>query len=121
MDKIKVLIIEDDYIWQLKLEQMLSKHEEYEVCGSVLNVEIAAKKIELLKPDLLICDVFMEKENSLRYLDQYLRTIPAVIISSSELNEVYVESILFEKCSFLVKPFHQNTLLSSLFHLSKKY
>jgi DNA-binding LytR/AlgR family response regulator len=121
MDKIKVLIIEDDCIWQLRLEQMLSKHQEYEVCDSVLNISTAAHKIDVLKPDLLICDVFMDNENSLRFLKKYLSTLPSVIISSSELKEVYLETTLFEKSLFLVKPFHQNTLLSSLFHLSKKY
>jgi two-component system, LytTR family, response regulator LytT len=116
---IKVLIIEDDYVWQTKIEMMLSNYKQFEIIGFAENAYKAQQLVDLKKPDLLISDVFLGSDNVLNSLNTLFNKIPTLFISSFQ-NENSLKSILsFPNSIFLIKPFHDFSLFSSLSHIVK--
>ena len=116
---IKILIIEDDYIWQIKLEMMLSGYSQFKITGYAENVTKARQIIELSKPDIIIADLFLGRENVLESMIDIFNIYPTLFLSSHQEEECFRAIVNYPVSAFLVKPFHDFSLLSSLFYLGK--
>ena len=59
------MIVEDDPMVREINSKFLNKIEGFELCASVSNLEDAKKKILRKKPDLILLDVYLPKENGI--------------------------------------------------------
>lgn len=114
MDKINVVILEDDQIFQIKLEHML-----YETEFRVMNIFADTQKIEEYleteRVDIFISDLYIgNKPDGAEIIKKVsLKKIPIVCITTCQEDKIYYK--LNDYLSgYLVKPFHRITLLSTL-------
>ncbi len=70
---IKVLIVDDSVVFQRILQKAISMQRDMQVVGTAMNGEDALKKINTLKPDLMVLDVEMPKMDGLQTLDEIRR------------------------------------------------
>lgn len=117
----KILLIEDDTIWRLKLQDMLDELK-MEIIASVDSVGKAIEKLENNKPDLIIADVIlgMQKAFDIFNNNKKFCKIPTIFITQSNKEVYYKASELVEKKIYLVKPFHTLTLRSCINSLISK-
>jgi DNA-binding NarL/FixJ family response regulator len=84
MEKIRLLIVDDNAAFRQKLIEFLNEHQDLEVIGEVGNGKEAVSKAEVLQPDLVLMDVRMPDMDGLsatRAL-KALASPPKVIILS---------------------------------------
>lgn len=115
----KVLIIEDDNVWQWKL-QIIAEKAGLDVMPLTRDIQHAEKLLKTEKPDLILADIHLENGNvfNLFKCEDY-RKIPAIFTTSSQSKEDFKMASKVEKFTFLVKPFHQYTLISAINVLTK--
>lgn len=110
----KLLLIEDNPIWQTKLEIILVELNfcEIEICD---NLETAEKYLSQSSPDLIIADIVLGDELifDLFKNDTY-KHIPCLFVTSHEETELYQLSKAIPDSFFLIKPFHKLTVLSAI-------
>ncbi|MDP6523831.1 MAG: response regulator transcription factor [Kiritimatiellia bacterium] len=61
----RVFLVDDHPILRDGLAQLIEEDPSLNVCGEAANVEDAAKRLELLRPDLAIVDIFLEGSNGI--------------------------------------------------------
>lgn len=115
----KILIIEDDYIWQSMIEMMLSSYPQFEVIGCADSVEKALQLIESKKPDIIISDLLLGQDNALFAMENTFHNFPTLFISALEDENLFNLAMAYPISTFLVKPFHSFSLISSVFNLAK--
>ncbi len=119
--QIKILIIEDDPIWSMFIESIISE-SKYQLLGAANTIKQAKAMIEGFKPDVLICDVQIQDSKVFELVgqDDY-SNILKIFMTSYLDNECYETSNEIPKSTFLAKPFHKLTLLSTLDLLLQTY
>lgn len=104
--KKKIMIVEDDSfvmdIYQTKLEQ-----EGYEVVGAANGVE-ALKKLQEIRPDLILLDIIMPYMDGLEVLkkikdDQGLRNIPIILLTNLSQKEEIDKGLGLGADDYLIK------------------
>lgn len=115
----KILIFEDDYIWQTKIEQMISENPLFKIVGFAEDIYKCEKEFTLHKPDIIISDIILNQNNVLDHLGQCFKQTPTIFMTNYKEDEYLKKSHEFQNSSFLVKPFHELTLFSSLHVISK--
>lgn len=85
MNKIKVLIIDDSALTRTILERIINTDAEIEVVGGATDPIVAAKKIQLLRPDVITLDIEMPRMNGLVFLKKLMNNspLPVIIISGN--------------------------------------
>ena len=116
---VNVLLIEDDYIWQTKIEAMLSAYPQFRILGSAASVNTANQLLNVSKPDIIISDLFLGRENVLVSMKSVFDNFPTLFLSSHDNEDFFKLIVNYPVSSFLIKPFHSFSLLSSLFQLAK--
>jgi DNA-binding LytR/AlgR family response regulator len=116
---IKILIIEDDQIWQSIIETVLSSYPQFKIIGRVDSVEDALEIIDINKPDIIISDLLLARDNVLFSMEPIFYDFPTLFISSKDDEEYFNMAMSFPVSIFLVKPFHSFSFLSSVFNLAK--
>jgi two-component system, LytTR family, response regulator LytT len=112
--KMKILLIEDNYLWQIKIERMFSElnWEQFVTAG---RLEEATSLLEKELPDVIVADIVLESDiiftlfNNKRYMN-----IPIVFVTMHTDNQYYEKSVQNLYSAFLVKPFHQLSLKSAI-------
>jgi two-component system chemotaxis response regulator CheB len=85
MKRIKVLIIDDSALTRSILRQIIDSDDELEVVGTAVDPLIAAKRIQLLQPDVITLDLEMPRMDGLTFLKKLNANspIPVIIISGN--------------------------------------
>ncbi len=110
----RVLIIEDEVIWQCKLK-IIAEKAGLDVAPLAANLTEAELVLQSDEIDLIIADIHLEKENIFNLLSKKAYSeIPTIITTSSETREDFLKSKKLANCVFLVKPFHHHSLLSTI-------
>ncbi len=101
-----ILLIEDDPLWQAKMQQILHEIQlpDVAICDSL----ITARQFLLHTiPDIIITDIMLGEDLVFSLLEkEEYKKIPFVFITSSEDGELYNRAKQVPNAMFLVKPFH---------------
>lgn len=123
MDKIKVVIADDnERILQL-LEDILSNDEEISIVGKAKNGEEAINEILDKEPDVALIDIIMPKFDGLAVMDKVnnkheLNKKPVFIVLSAIGRESITDDA-FElgACYYIMKPFDNEMVLNRVKHV----
>ncbi len=103
MDKIKVLIIDDEQLARDLLKNYLAKDARIEVVGECSNGFEGVLAIQELKPDLVFLDIQMPKITGFELLE--LISEPPVIIFSTAYEEFAIRAFEANAVDYLLKPY----------------
>ena len=103
MNKIKVLIIDDEHLARELLKNYLSKDHRLELVGECSNGFEGVLSIQELKPDLVFLDIQMPKITGFEMLE--LLTDPPVIIFSTAYEEFAIRAFEANAVDYLLKPY----------------
>jgi len=103
MNKIKVLIIDDEQLARDLLKSYLSKDSRLEIVGECSNGFEGVLTIQELKPDLVFLDIQMPKITGFEMLE--LLTDPPVIIFSTAYEEFAIRAFEANAVDYLLKPY----------------
>jgi len=78
MDKIRVLIAEDDQATREALAALLSMEEDIEIVGRATDGESAIRQARFLTPDVLLTDISMPKATGIQVTQAVKRELPSV-------------------------------------------
>lgn len=113
----KVLVIEDDLLWQSKLQMMLIQYQNDVLIKSVASLSEGKDVMLHWNPDLVISDVVLPDGLSYDIFNIANRAYPVIFLTGHPNND-YLKSILtLPKTMFIVKPFHQLSLQAMIEHL----
>lgn len=106
---IQVLIVEDDIRIAEINRRFVEKIDDYQVVGLANNGEEARLLLEVLKPDLVLLDIYFPDTSGLDIL-KYIRTVhwdtDVIMITAAKEVETVKESIRGGVFDFLIKPLY---------------
>jgi len=115
----RVLIIEDDVLWQCKL-QIIAEQAGLDVAPLAANLTEAEFVLQSEEIDLIIADIHFNGENVFDlFNNNAYKDIPTIFTTASEAREDYLRAKKLANYVFLVKPFHHHSLLSTIQLLKK--
>ena len=82
--RIKVLVVDDSFLFRSYMMKELSAFEDIEVVGLAMDAEEAREKISTLKPDVVTLDIEMPGMNGIDFLKKYLNEykLPFIVVTS---------------------------------------
>ena len=113
MDKLSVLIVDDEVNMLSLLERYLHDFKVY----TSQSLESAQQKIQTHSLDLIITDVQLEGYSGiqlLKMLSGSRTSIPVILMSGYDVETMPATALMKGAYCFLEKPFSQNELLSSI-------
>lgn len=110
--KLKILIVEDQFIEAYSLERILLK-AGYATCSIARSVPIALKILDKEQPDLVLLDIQLQGNLTGIDLARTLRKnkIPFVYLSANSNKKILEEAKATMPQGFLVKPFREKDVL----------
>ncbi|WP_439490277.1 sigma-54-dependent transcriptional regulator [Algoriphagus sp.] len=113
--KIKILIVEDQFIEAKSLHVILTS-AGYLVCTIARSVASALTIIDKEMPDLVLVDIFLQGEGTGIDLGKSLheRNLPFVYLSANSDRKILNEAKMTKPYGFMVKPFRSNDVLIML-------
>lgn len=110
----KVLIVDDHFVVREGLKLLIDLNDRFEVAGEAENGEIALEKVEQLKPDIILIDLYMPVMNGLEAIrilkEKY--EIPIIILTTYNEDHLLLEGIELGVNGYLLK----DTDSEKLFH-----
>lgn len=108
MNKIKVIIIEDDPMVKEINTRFLDKLENFEVIGEASSIKEAKEKISKIKADLILLDVFLPDGKGIDLL-KWIRvngiSIDTILITADKSKTSVDEAFKYGAIDYLIKPF----------------
>ena len=113
--KIKILIVEDQFIEAKSLNLILT-NAGYSTCSVARSVQAALSIIEKEKPDLVLVDIFLQGEETGIDLGKILndRNIAFVYLSANSNKRILEAAKVTKPYGFMVKPFRSKDVLIML-------
>lgn len=114
----KILLVEDDIIWQAKMQQMLDDlgYENMILCDNLVDAEQLIIKTQ---PNLIISDVMLGNTIIFDlFKNETLNQLHFIFITNSESTSHYNLSKSVPNSLYLVKPFHKISLAAAIDKLS---
>lgn len=109
-----ILIIEDDFIIQLYLRELL-KNNGFVTTGEVTNFESAIKCIDTKRPDLILIDIGLAGKidgvETAEYISKNYH-IPFIFTTGNSDIKTLERAIKTNPIDIIIKPIDENTLLS---------
>jgi DNA-binding NarL/FixJ family response regulator len=95
--KIKVLIAEDQKVYQFGLQKMIEQSEAIEIVGIASNGREAIEKVESLKPEIVILDSFMPIMDG-------VETAKRLALAHSKLKIIFISSsVEYERIALAIE------------------
>lgn len=114
--KVRVLIVEDEPLIAENLAMYLNNND-YEVAGIAYDFEEGMHHLKEGKPDIVLLDINLEGKQDGIDLGKYIHEklgIPFVFLSSYSDKNTLDRAKQVQPSGYLVKPFHEKTLLTTL-------
>ncbi|MGV2622629.1 UNVERIFIED_CONTAM: LytTR family DNA-binding domain-containing protein [Halobacillus marinus] len=111
MEKIRVVIVDDERFSREELNFLLNQYPELEVVGEAGSGEEAVMKTLQLQPDVLFLDVEMPKMDGMEVAKavQELKKQP-IIVFATAYPDFAVEAFRHQAVDYLLKPFEEERL-----------
>ena len=108
MKPIKVLIIDDSAMTRSILQHIINSDAGLEVVGTAMDPIIAAKKIQLVKPDVITLDLEMPRMDGLTFLKKLNASTPTPVIvisgNSPRASKAAIEALDLGAIDIIEKP-----------------
>lgn len=107
--KIKVLVIDDSFVFREVISRGISSNSMIEVIGIASNPLEAMTMLLEQRPDVMTCDIEMPKMNGIDFIKNLLPnfSIPVIIVSS--VTDAVFDALNAGAVEFIAKPDTQNT------------
>ncbi|MBZ9608761.1 response regulator [Clostridium estertheticum] len=121
---IKVMIIEDDPMVRDINTKFLQKVEGFQLTKAVSNLTQAQRFMEKQKPDLILLDIYLPKENGIDFL-KLLRAkeieVDVILITADKTINRVQEAFRYGARDYLIKPFTLERFKESLLKFKDRY
>ncbi|MFS0560625.1 response regulator [Terribacillus sp. 179-K 1B1 HS] len=107
MNRMNVLIVEDNVEASIIFENYLNQMEGYRLTGVAENGEQAKSLIKALQPDLVLLDVYLPDMNGIEilwYIRQYHRRADVILLTAANDTNTVGEAMRGGVYSYLIKP-----------------
>lgn len=121
---IEVMIVEDDPMVRDINSRFLKRVDGFSLYQAVSNLDQAKKLISIRKPDLILLDVYLPKENGMDFL-KWIRgqekDIDVILITADKSIERVQEAFRYGVVDYLIKPFTFERLKESLLQFKLRF
>jgi len=121
---IEVMIVEDDPMVREINSKFLKKVEGFNLYKAVGNLTDAKRSIVERKPDLILLDVFLPKENGIDFL-KWLRSeeidIDVILITADKTLGRVQEAFRYGAVDYLIKPFSFERFKEALIQFKERH
>lgn len=121
---IEVMIVEDDPMVREINSKFLKKVEGFNLYKAVGNLADARKFILARKPDLILLDVFLPKENGIDFL-KWLRSeeidVDVILITADKTAGRVQEAFRYGAVDYLIKPFSFERFREALIQFKERH
>ncbi len=121
---IEVMIIEDDPMVREINSKFLKKIDGFNLYKAVSNLTDAKECLLMKKPDLILLDVFLPKENGIDFL-KWLRSeeieVDVILITADKTIERVQEAFRYGAVDYLIKPFNFERLKEALHQFKERH
>ena len=121
---IRVFIVEDALFLREMLCRVFADTQSIEVVGMTSSVRTAVSQIQELKPDLVLLDLVLPKENGIVLIGKIAELCPEteVIVCSSLLREkqILAQSEMAGAMYFIKKPFSSSEIVDMIISTVKQ-
>jgi two-component system, CitB family, response regulator len=121
---IEVMIVEDDPMVREINSKFLKKIEGFSLHKAVSNLEDAKKVISTKKPDLILLDVYLPKENGIDFL-KWIRKqeidVDIILITADKSIERIQEAFRYGVVDYLIKPFSFERFKEALLQFKSRF
>ena len=117
MDKIKILIVDDQQIIRDGLTSLLSFESQFEVVGQASNGEEAIKLAQELSIDVILMDIRMPKLNGVEATKVILtehKNIKIIILTTFDDDEFILEAMRYGASGYLLKDTSSDKLIEAI-------
>lgn len=114
MDKIRILIVEDEGLIARDIEDMV-RSVGYEICGIAGTGEEAVEKAETTHPDLILMDIILRGEMDGVEAAEKIReesSIPVIYLTAHTDDDTLQRAKLTEPLGYTLKPVEQKELIT---------
>jgi PAS domain S-box-containing protein/diguanylate cyclase (GGDEF)-like protein len=112
MDKVRMLVVEDERIVSMDLQRRL-KAMGYEIAGSAVSGEEAIKKAEELRPDMVLMDIMLDGEMDGIQAAEAIRArlkLPVIYLTAYADTATLERAKITEPFGYILKPFEEREL-----------
>lgn len=102
----KAIIVDDERLARKELMSLLEDYPQINIVAECNNAEMAKKKIEVMKPDLIFLDIQMPAKNGFDLLED-LEYIPHVIFTTA-YDEYALKAFEVNAFDYLLKPIEKD-------------
>ncbi len=121
-DKKKILLVEDHPIFRLGLAELINQEEDLHVCGDAKDVDDAIKKIQDLKPDLVIADISLKQSDGIdlvKYANIHHSNLPVLVLSMHD-EYLYAQRALHAGAKgYIMKQEAMESVVTAIQHVLK--
>lgn len=108
MNRIKTLIIDDEWLIRSELKTMLTQYSNIDVIGEAANVTEAVKLCTDLKPDLVFLDIHIPGGSGFNFLSRVNGDFKLVFITA--FDQYLDEAKNYRAIDYLMKPINREKL-----------
>jgi NarL family two-component system response regulator LiaR len=122
MNKIRILIVDDQTVIREGLMAILSFYPELEVVGQGEDGIQAVEKAKELKPDVILLDLQMPRQGGLKTISQLLEINPKpniLVVTAYADDELVFPAIKAGALGYLLKDFKRDHLVQSIRDVAK--
>jgi two-component system, NarL family, nitrate/nitrite response regulator NarL len=106
-EKIKIFIVDDHQIMVDGLIKLISEQDNLFIAGFARNSIKALQEIEIIKPDVVVCDISLEEKNSgislIKIIKQLNKDIKVIALSMHEEDPIVLACIKNEVNAYVLK------------------
>lgn len=103
---IRLLVVEDETLFRLGLQKLLSLNDEFEVVGEAADGEDAVRKVDRMSPDVVIMDVNLPKLSGIGALERLRERgcgTPVILLTTFDEEDSFLKGMRAGASAFLRK------------------